>query len=279
MAEPIIEVKNLSKIYKLPQKKFREKAAFIHAVKDVSFDVFPSESFGIVGESGSGKSTIAQLIMGLNKQTDGEIYFKGERIADFSRQERKELYRHLQIVFQDPYSSLNPKRTIEWTLTEPLVIHKIGNKAVRKEKVIAVLEEVGLGESYLKKMPHELSGGQRQRVAIASALILEPEVIIIDEGVSALDVSIQAAILNLLNALKKKRNLTYIFISHDLNVVQYFCDKIAVVYLGELLEIFDTEEFEHVEHAPYTKKLFEAIPSVAFEEKQIEERVKLLSKV
>jgi ABC-type dipeptide/oligopeptide/nickel transport system ATPase subunit len=168
---------------------------------------------------------------------------------------------------------LNPKRTVEWTLTEPLIIHKIENKASRKEKVIKVLEEVGLGASYLKKMPHELSGGQRQRVAIASALILEPEVMIIDEGVSALDVSIQAAILNLLNELKVKHNLTYIFISHDLNVVQYFCDRIAVVYMGELVELFRTEEFNQVEHEDYTKKLFDAIPSVAFDKLQTEKEM------
>ncbi|CQR46813.1 Oligopeptide transport ATP-binding protein OppF [Paraliobacillus sp. PM-2] len=264
MVDSIIEVKNLTKTYKVAKKKLSQKATYIHAVKDVSFQVFSGETFGIVGESGSGKSTIAHLIMGINKMTDGKINFKGRNITHLSRSENKELYRQLQIVFQDPYSSLNPKRSIEWILTEPLIIHKIGTKEWRKKRVIEVLEEVGLGESYLKKMPHELSGGQRQRVVIASALILQPEVIIIDEGVSSLDVSIQASILNLLNDLKAKHNLTYIFISHDLNVVQYFCDRIAVVYLGEFIELFHTEEYNQVEHADYTEKLFNAIPSVAF---------------
>lgn len=264
MIMPIIEVKNITKTYKVSQKNFRQKTSFIDAVKDVSFQVFPGDSFGIVGESGSGKSTIAHLIMGINKLTDGEILYQGRNIAGLSRSEKKELCRHLQIVFQDPYGSLNPKRSIEWTLTEPLIIHKIGTKESRKRKVIEILEEVGLGESYLKKMPHELSGGQRQRIAIAGALILEPEVIVIDEGVSALDVSIQASILNLLNTLKERRNLTYIFISHDLNVVQYFCDKVAVVYLGEFIELFKTEDYYKVDHADYTKELFNAIPDVAF---------------
>ncbi|WP_077601558.1 ATP-binding cassette domain-containing protein [Oceanobacillus sojae] len=264
MLEPIIEVKNLTKTYKAAQKKFRQKTSYIHAVKNINFQVLPGESFGIVGESGSGKSTIAHLIMGINKVTEGEIIFRGRNIAQLSRGGEREICRNLQIVFQDPYSSLNPKKSIEWTLTEPLIIHSIGTKASRKEKVIEVLEEVGLGESYLKKKPHELSGGQRQRIAIASALILEPEVIVIDEGVSALDVSIQASILNLLNELKEKHKLTYIFISHDLNVVQYFCDKIAVVYLGDLIELFQTEEFHQEEHAEYTKKLFNAIPDVSF---------------
>jgi ABC-type glutathione transport system ATPase component len=268
MAEAIIEVRNLQKVYKVPQKKFREKASTIKAVNDISFDVLTGESFGIVGESGSGKSTLAELMMGLQKPTAGEIYFKGKNTANFNRRERKALYRQLQIVFQDPYSSLNPKRSIEWILTEPLLIHKIGDKKERRQKVISILEEVGLGESYLKKKPHELSGGQRQRIAIASAFILEPEVVIIDEGVSALDVSIQASILNLLNDLKEKRNLTYIFISHDLNVIQYFCDKIAVVYLGELIELFKTEEFDSIEHEDYTNKLFQAIPTIHFEKDQ-----------
>lgn len=268
MIKPIIEVKNIKKSYKVAQKKFNQKTSYVHAVDDVSFHVLPGESFGIVGESGSGKSTIAHLIMGMNKLTDGKIYFKGKDITQLSHAEQKTLYRHLQIVFQDPYSSLNPRKTIEWTLMEPLIIHSLGTKASRKQKVIEVLEEVGLDASYLKKMPHELSGGQRQRIAIASALILNPEVIIIDEGVSALDVSIQASILNLLNELKEKHNLTYLFISHDLNVIQYFCDRIAVVYLGELVEHFRTEEYHEIEHADYTQKLFNAIPSVAFATEQ-----------
>lgn len=264
MVEPIVEVKNLKKRYKVAQKKMNQKVTHVDAVKDVSFQVFPGESFGIVGESGSGKSTLAHLMMGITKLTDGDVYFRGQNITGLPRSEKKKMYRRIQIVFQDPYSSLNPKRSIEWTLTEPLLIHKIGTKESRKQKVIDILHEVGLGRSYLQKMPHELSGGQRQRVAIASALILKPEVIIIDEGVSSLDVSIQASILNLLNRLKEKHNLTYLFISHDLNVVQYFCDKIAVVYLGELVELFETDQFGKVEHAPYTEKLFSAIPSVDF---------------
>lgn len=264
MVKPIIKVKNITKTYKIARKEFNQKSSFIDAVKNVSFHVLPGESFGIVGESGSGKSTIAHLIMGIIKLTDGDVFYKGKSITHLTRTEKKELSRHVQIVFQDPYSSLNPMRSIEWTVTEPLIIHRIGTKESRRQKVVAILEEVGLGESYLKKMPYELSGGQRQRIAIASALILEPEVIIIDEGVSALDVSIQASILNLLNKLKEKHNLTYLFISHDLNVVQYFCDKIAVIYLGEFIELFETEDYYQEEHADYTTELFNAIPNVSF---------------
>ncbi|NGP46663.1 ABC transporter ATP-binding protein [Bacillaceae bacterium SIJ1] len=260
--QPILEAKNLSKHYRIARKKLWQKHTYVHALKGVSFQVAQGESFGIVGESGSGKSTVAHLMMGLKQPDQGEILFNGKNTARFSKAEKKQLCCKLQIVFQDPYSSLNPRHSIEWALLEPLIIHKIGTKASRKQKVIKTLEEVGLDQSYLKKMPHELSGGQRQRVAIASALILDPEVVIIDEGVSSLDVSIQASILNLLNDLKQKHQLTYIFISHDLNVVQYFCDRIAVVYLGELIEQFKTEDFHEVDYEEYTKKLFDAIPMV-----------------
>lgn len=261
MPNCVLEVKNVSKRYQM-KKKLWQKKEFLYALKEVHLQINHGESFGIVGESGSGKSTLAHLLMGIKKADVGQVLYKNKDLTSFPRIERKELCKKLQIVFQDPYSSLNPKHTIEWTLTEPLKIHQIGTKEFQKQKVIDILNEVGLDSSYLRKKPHELSGGQRQRIAIASALILDPEIVVIDEGVSALDVSIQAAILNLLNELKMKRHLTYVFISHDLNVVKYFCDRIAVLYHGELIETFRPEDYQYHTQADYTKKLFDAIPSI-----------------
>jgi len=262
MRESIIEVKELTKEYKSPRPTFWQKDTVVKAVNKVSFQLFSGESFGLVGESGCGKSTTGQLMLQLIKQTSGSIFYKGKDVSQFSSKELKDWRKEVQIVFQDPYSSLNPKRNIEWILNEPLEIHKIGTKATRKELVLQTLDDVGLDASYLKRMPFELSGGQRQRVAIASAIILKPEFILIDEGVSALDVSIQAQILNLLNELQKKYQLTYFFISHDLNVVQYFCDRIAVMYLGEIVEIVKTEDIGDMPQHPYAQALFSSIPHV-----------------
>ncbi|MET3698779.1 peptide/nickel transport system ATP-binding protein/oligopeptide transport system ATP-binding protein [Bacillus oleivorans] len=269
MTVPLLEVNILHKHYKHGKSGLFDKATFVKAVNGVTFSLYPGETFGLVGESGCGKSTTGQVILQLIKQTSGTIKYKGEDISSFSSSKLKEWRKAVQIVFQDPYSSLNPKKTIGWILNEPLVIHKIGNKASREKKILQILEDVGLDASFLNRYPHELSGGQRQRVAIASAIILNPEFIVIDEGVSALDVSVQAQILNLLKKLQKQYKLTYLFISHDLNVVRYFCDRIAVMYLGEIVEIGKAEDFGVKPLHPYADALFSAIPTLDEEHHRI----------
>lgn len=262
MTIPIIEVENVYKYYKQARKSFSDKNKYVKAVNGVSFSLYEGESFGLVGESGSGKSTLGQVILQLIKQTSGTVKYRGKNVSTYTKKELKAWRKQVQIVFQNPYASLNPKKTIGWIMEEPLNIHRIGNKAFRRQRVMEVLEEVGLDHTFMDRYPHELSGGQRQRVAIASAIILEPEFMVIDEGVSALDVSVQAQILNLLKRLQRKYRLTYLFISHDLNVVQYFCDRVAVMYLGEIVEIGETEELGRSPRHPYTKALFSSILSL-----------------
>lgn len=262
MTIPIIEVENVYKYYKQARKSFSDKNKYVKAVNGVSFSLYEGESFGLVGESGSGKSTLGQVILQLIKQTSGTVKYRGKNVSTYTKKELKAWRKQVQIVFQNPYASLNPKKTIGWIMEEPLNIHRIGNKAFRRQRVMEVLEEVGLDHTFMDRYPHELSGGQRQRVAIASAIILEPEFMVIDEGVSALDASVQAQILNLLKRLQRKYRLTYLFISHDLNVVQYFCDRVAVMYLGEIVEIGETEELGRSPRHPYTKALFSSILSL-----------------
>lgn len=262
MTIPIIEVENVYKYYKQARKSFSDKNKYVKAVNGVSFSLYEGESFGLVGESGSGKSTLGQVILQLIKQTSGTVKYRGKNVSTYTKKELKAWRKQVQIVFQNPYASLNPKKTIGWIMEEPLNIHRIGNKAFRRQRVMEVLEEVGLDHTFMDRYPHELSGGQRQRIAIASAIILEPEFMVIDEGVSALDASVQAQILNLLKRLQRKYRLTYLFISHDLNVVQYFCDRVAVMYLGEIVEIGETEELGRSLKHPYTKALFSSILSL-----------------
>lgn len=262
MTIPIIEVENVYKYYKQARKSFSDKNKYVKAVNGVSFSLYEGESFGLVGESGSGKSTLGQVILQLIKQTSGTVKYRGKNVSSYTKKELKAWRKQVQIVFQNPYASLNPKKTIGWIMEEPLNIHRIGNKAFRRQRVMEVLEEVGLDHTFMDRYPHELSGGQRQRIAIASAIILEPEFMVIDEGVSALDASVQAQILNLLKRLQRKYRLTYLFISHDLNVVQYFCDRVAVMYLGEIVEIGETEELGRSPRHPYTKALFSSILSL-----------------
>ena len=255
----LLRIDHLTKIYRPPARSIFHKRRDVRAVDDVSFSLYEGESLGLVGESGSGKTTIAKMIMGLVKPTAGEIYYEDTNLLTLKGQARKEMKKKIQIVFQDPYSSLNPKKTIGWSLGEALDIHRVGTKEERRQAVENLLLEVGLPGAYSTHFPSELSGGQRQRVAIAQALILRPEIVIIDEGVSALDVSIQASILNLLKELQAKYNLTYIFISHDLNVIEYFCDRVAVLYRGKLVELFKPEEYMSTPHDPYPEKLFRAM--------------------
>lgn len=260
MNATLIRIEELAKHYPVPKRKLFEKRQAVRAVDGVSFNIAEGEIFGLVGESGCGKSTTGQMIVQLVKETQGDIYYRGGKINGLSASDMKGLRRELQIVFQDPSSSLNPKKTVGWLLEEPLIIHGIGNKRERREIVAETLEQVGLDAGYAKRYPHELSGGQKQRVGIAAALVLKPKFIVIDEAVSALDVSVQSQILNLLIELRDKLRLTYLFISHDLNVIQYISDRIGVMYLGKLVELFDAGSAAPLH--PYTKALFSAIPDV-----------------
>ncbi|MFC4599842.1 ABC transporter ATP-binding protein [Cohnella hongkongensis] len=261
--ETLIEARALAKHYPVSKRKLLEKRSVLRAVDGVSFRIREGEIFGLVGESGCGKSTTGQMLVQLVQQTAGDLLYRGRSIQGLTDKEMKALRQDIQIVFQDPYSSLNPKKTVGWLLEEPLVVHRIGDKASRRRIVAETLEQVGLDTSYAGRYPHELSGGQRQRVGIAAALVLAPKFIVIDEAVSALDVSVQAQILNLLKELQEKRGLTYLFISHDLNVVDYISDRVGVMYLGRLAEIFTVGEGGGEPLHPYTRALFSSVPDVS----------------
>ncbi len=254
---PILKVKNISKVYA------EDKNNIVNALNDVNFEIIKGEAFGLVGESGCGKSTLAQIIMNLIPADKGEILYTKDKteinILSLKGKKMKALRKEIQFIFQDPYSSINPRKKIGWLIKEPLIIHKIGADDAQREKMVdEMLCSVGLDKNYKNRFPSELSGGQRQRVAIAIALILNPEFVICDEAVSALDVSVQAQILNLLRDMQKKMGLTYLFISHNLNVVSYISDRIAVMYLGEIVETGNSEIiFKNPLH-PYTKALFSA---------------------
>jgi len=236
------------------------KTAYVHAVDGVSLHVSRGETLAVVGESGSGKSTLALMILRLTRPTFGEIYFNGIEASKMSEKEFKKLRRRMGIVFQDPSASLNPRMTIEQTLARPLVLHGIKNHDEIEARITDMLERVGLGEEHSDRYPHELSGGQQQRVAIARAIILNPELVILDEPTSSLDVSVQAQILNLLFRLQTEFNLTYLFISHDLVMVRHVSDRIAVMYLGQIVEVAGTDElFDNTTH-PYTAALLSAVP-------------------
>ncbi|KAB2336737.1 ATP-binding cassette domain-containing protein [Cytobacillus depressus] len=256
----IMEVRNLKKHFEITKGFIKKNTSLIRAVDNLSFEVYEGETLGIVGESGCGKSTTGQLMLGLLDATDGHIYFNNKDIAALSQEELRRARRDLQVIFQDPYSSLNPRMTVEEIIGEPLVVHKIASGRELKEKVIELMGLVGLGEHQLKRYPHEFSGGQRQRIGIARALALRPKVIVCDEAVSALDVSIQAQILNLLKKLQKELDLTYIFIAHGLPVVRHISDRIGVMYLGRMVELADRDEiFERPLH-PYTRALLDSVP-------------------
>ena len=233
----------------------------LHAVDDITFTIDRGKTLGVVGESGCGKSTTGNCLIRLEEPTSGEVYFEGKNVAALSKAEMRKMRTEMQIIFQDPFSSLNPRKTIAQTIAEPLKINKIiTDKNVRHEKVLQVMERVGLAERLQNTYPHELDGGRRQRIGIARALALNPKFIVCDEPVSALDVSIQAQILNLMKELREEMGLTYMFITHDLSVVNHFSDDIAVMYLGKLVEKAPSDElFAHPTH-PYTKALLSAIP-------------------
>ncbi|MFP3390228.1 ABC transporter ATP-binding protein [Brevibacillus sp. SIMBA_040] len=261
MNEILLEAKSLKKYFPIKKGLLRRTTSHVKAVDDLSFHVFKGETLGIVGESGCGKSTTGRLLIRLLDATEGEVIYKGKNILHTQKEEMRELRKELQMVFQDPYSSLNPRLTVGQILEEPLANYQLYPKKEWRSKILELLQVVGLGEQAIHRFPHEFSGGQRQRIGIARALMLGPELIVADEPVSALDVSIQSQVLNLLKDLQQQFSLTFIFISHDLSVVNHFCDRILVMYLGRVVEISSKKSlFEKPLH-PYSQALLSAVPS------------------
>ncbi len=259
MAAPLLEMKDMKKYY--PVKKVRNgEDIVVKAVDQIDLVVEQGEIIGLVGESGCGKSTLGKTILKLHDITAGNIYFHGEDITNYTENQMRPLREKIQIIFQDPYASLNPKKKVIQSVMAPLNVTGKYTEEEKMKKVIDIMREVGLSEKFLDKYPHEMSGGQRQRVVIARALINDPELVICDEPVSALDVSVRSQVLNLLKDLQRDRNLTYLFISHDLSVVEYLCDKIAVMYLGRIMEYADKKQLYGNPLHPYTKALLSAIP-------------------
>ncbi|KIQ94431.1 Glutathione import ATP-binding protein GsiA [Anoxybacillus thermarum] len=260
MNEPLLQVKGLKKYFPITAGLFNKQIGQVKAVDDLSFVVYKGETLGIVGESGCGKSTTGRMLMRLIEPTEGSILFENEEVTKLSPLQLRKVRRDMQMIFQDPFASLNPRHTVEKILEEPLIVHGIGSKEERRKKVREMLEVVGLSSYHAKRYPHQFSGGQRQRIGIARALMTKPKLIIADEPVSALDVSIQAQVLNLLEDLQKEFGLTYIFIAHDLGVVRHISDRVGVMYLGRMVELANSEElYRHPKH-PYTKALLEAVP-------------------
>ncbi len=260
-AKPLLEVKNLVKYFPIKGGMLRREVDRVHAVDGVSFDIMPGETLGLVGESGCGKSTTGRCVLGLIEPTAGEVIFEGRDITHVDREKAASLCRDMQIIFQDPFASLNPRMTVGAIIGEALVIHKLFKTRVeRNDRVAHLLETVGLDPDHMRRYPHEFSGGQRQRIGIARALAVEPKLIICDEPVSALDVSIQAQVINLLEDLQAKFNLTYLFIAHDLSVVEHISTRVAVMYLGRVVEIASAHDLYANPKHPYTEALLSAVP-------------------
>ena len=258
--EVLVQVKNLKKYFPIRRGVLQRQVGAVQAVDGVTFDIFQGETLGLVGESGCGKSTTGRTILRLLEPTDGEVLFQGKDLTKLNRTEMRKARRDMQMIFQDPYASLNPRMTVGAIVGEPLQIHNIGDNKSRKERVEELLGLVGLNPYFVNRYPHEFSGGQRQRIGIARALATNPSFIVADEPISALDVSIQAQVVNLMDDLLVELGLTYLFIAHDLSMVRYISDRVAVMYLGRIVELSDRDEvFDHPLH-PYTQALLSAIP-------------------
>lgn len=259
-SEKLLEIKNLHKSFPVKGKLFAKDLGLVRAVNNVSLSIAKGEVLGLVGESGCGKSTLGRCTLRLIEPDRGEVYFEGKDILGLKGHEMKGKRRDMQIIFQDPYASLNPRMTVGDTIGEGLVVHRVAKGKEKREKVLELLSMVKLSHDSIDKYPHEFSGGQRQRIGIARAIALYPKFIVADEPVSALDVSIQAQIVNLLETLKNELGLTYLFISHDLRIVEHLCDRVAVMYLGEIVEIAGTADIYSKPLHPYTQALLSAIP-------------------
>ena len=259
--EPLIRVENLKKYYPIRGGVITHTTGYVHSVDGVSFSIAEGETLGLVGESGCGKSTVGRQLVGLEKPTGGRLFYQGKDMEKLSGKEKKSVRTQLQMVFQDPYSSLDPRMTAEDIIGEPIDVHHLcANRKERREKVISLMELVGLNSEHATRYAHEFSGGQRQRIGIARALAVDPKFIVCDEPVSALDVSIQAQVINMFEDLQKERGLSYLFIAHDLLVVQHISDRIAVMYLGHMMELADADELMDNPIHPYTQSLLSAVP-------------------
>lgn len=260
MTEPLVKVENLKKHFPIKGGILGKTVGEVKAVDGVSFTIQKGETLGLVGESGCGKSTTGRMLLRLLEPSDGKVYFEGQDVTALSSGEMRKMRREMQMVFQDPFASLNPRHTVEKILEEPLIVHGVKDGKERKKRVRELLEVVGLSSYHAKRYPHQFSGGQRQRIGIARALAVNPKLIIADEPVSALDVSIQSQVLNLLQDLQKEYGLTYLFIAHDLGVVRHISDRVGVMYLGRIVELTDSEELYDNPLHPYTQALLSAVP-------------------